>query len=594
MEPEKPWSIAQFELYRKYNTDFCKQYVIPYLDDNDIKHILFKAPVKSGKREFAEYLALRDHSDIPVWKHIFISAWHRTTDESQRTELKHHNLDVFSINTLQNTEKCLAKLQEYLHKNIKLKIHMDECDYGAGATQLLSRIWIRIRNDTNIKVILYSATPQEALFSQEFREITDNDDYLNMIDTFLNNAVFIEYIPPSDIFCGPKKFIENGLVFNAHPFFKIDNLKKTMYLSPQAKYIITGLQSQMQHPSQSHAKRNIILLRLSNIITGIDKSKSKTEKKEIYKFLQNIELFPELAEFLIIFDKTDSDISDIQLHSRITPEKVRWSDVYYWKKLTTNMPILIVYDQTCSRSTELCCHDRVYATHDYRNTITYSVISQAQERTNHYSIKYGGFQPIKIYGHRPTFLLSAGLISYTKYLMPAKYEIRIFNKKFNIINMETKTVEFVYNKCEDVEYKLLDLESYITPSISNRMTSTVREVLDIDIGFIECNLETYNTVVRPVIRAKIGPDYNFMNPFLTAQNRKNGDIWLGYLREFKQLTYDEIKDNSRWGLCGKDSPCMRQYICYDANGKLGIAYCIPSGTKSVTTLKTFNSQYSST
>ena len=116
----KPWSYADFETYRPLNTKFIRDCVSPHIENPECKRILFKAPVKSGKRGFVEILALRDHSSARLnRKHLFISAWHRTDDESQRIELTQHNLLVMSINNKKNKEKCIKQIEKLLNVIVK-------------------------------------------------------------------------------------------------------------------------------------------------------------------------------------------------------------------------------------------------------------------------------------------------------------------------------------------------------------------------------------------------------------------------------------------------------------------------------------------
>jgi hypothetical protein len=71
---EHAWSVAIFESERPHLTTFVREKLLPLLDDAECRRVLIRAPVKSGKREFAEYLAQRDYSTHPGRIHAFISA----------------------------------------------------------------------------------------------------------------------------------------------------------------------------------------------------------------------------------------------------------------------------------------------------------------------------------------------------------------------------------------------------------------------------------------------------------------------------------------------------------------------------------------
>ena len=184
----KPWSIAQFEVYRPELTVFIREKVLPLLEEGGCRRVVIRAPVKSGKREIVEYTAMRDGSSSPNRVHVFISAWHRAADEDQRLELAKHNLTVFSIVNNKKVEACVAWLGAQIAAGKEIVVHLDECDHGSGQKQLLSKIWPVIRANEKITSILYSATPQEVLFSGEI----DDVDYLTMIDE-INSGHFVEY-----------------------------------------------------------------------------------------------------------------------------------------------------------------------------------------------------------------------------------------------------------------------------------------------------------------------------------------------------------------------------------------------------------------
>ena len=85
---ERGWSISRFERERVDLTNFLKREICPLLDSDECRRVLIEAPVKSGKRQMCEYLAMRDMAHSSGREHAFISALHRKADEMQRNELK--------------------------------------------------------------------------------------------------------------------------------------------------------------------------------------------------------------------------------------------------------------------------------------------------------------------------------------------------------------------------------------------------------------------------------------------------------------------------------------------------------------------------
>ena len=399
--PPKPWPVSVFETRRAHLTNFVRTEILPLLEDMENRRIIVRAPVKCGKREMVEYIAMRDSVEKSSRVHAFLSAWHRTADADQRDELKDQNMEVFSITTQKKVDAFLKWLFNKRLQKKTIVLHMDECDHGSGSKQMLSQVWKVTRDVACITNILYSATPEEVLYSGE----VEDAELHEMMEGFVTDGHRVEYTPP-DGYCGPGRFLDAGLVHEALPFFHKEG--DAFVLSPQGKEIVADLRASMAVTP----KRNLVVLRLSYSELGGKQADIK-KNKAIHQFLQNIGSFPELAEFIVVVDKGD----DMGIKcDQISTEKIQWSSPTYWRRQTTESPILLVIDQTSSRSTEWACHDRIFATHDYRNVVQYSTISQAQERVNHYEQRYGGFQPIRVYGHTRTFRLSAGKINYDTFL----------------------------------------------------------------------------------------------------------------------------------------------------------------------------------
>jgi len=593
----KPWSVAIFEEKRSHLTGFARSKLIPLLEDEDCRRIVIRAPVKSGKREIAEYVAVRDlQTVIPDdnssthRKHAFLSAWHRKADESQRTELEKHNLAVFSIINDKSVEKFVVWLNRQLTSDPTLQIvlHLDECDHGSGIKQKLSKIWQTVRENPRITNILYSATPEEVRFSGE----VEDEEYDDMMEEIMQGHR-VEYSPP-DGYCGPQKFLDEGLIFDAKPFFYQNPESGTYYLSEQARAIIRDFrESLIQDP-----RRNMIVLRLSYVMESGSK-REKKENKAIYRFLQNITHFPELEDFLVVVDKGDK----FEENERISPDDIKWSSQVYWNRQTPTTPTLIVIDQTSSRSTEWKCHDRIFVTHDFRNSLIFSVISQAQERTNHYAQGYNNtFQRIRIYGHKKTFMLSAGRIDYGAYLRHDWKKRKVDARR----NPGPVALYHIQNTCDNTihpEYPtpiieteadriLQELGCYADVAVSQRVRGGVKKIQIIGCEFLVCDQNTFPQVA-------ISKGFGHMqNPFVRSNTKmaKNPELvgggQIGYLRTWKVYQYHEVEANKGWGFTASSvKHHSRATICYK-DGVLGVGFRIPTGQMVETnTLNAYRSMY---
>lgn len=579
-QSNKPWTTAQFEQNRPHLTEWVRNEIVPVLEDNLSRPIMVvRAPVKSGKREIAEYLAMRDEGIGSPRVHVFLSAWHRTADASQRRELSLHNMKVFSINNKTAADSCIRWIRETTENHGKhIVLHLDECDHGSGDKQILGKVYVYVRENERVFTILYSATPEEVLFSSEMRYEEEED----MLDDLLHGT-HVEYKPPAG-FYGPGHFLRENLVHDAKPFFTMNPVPA---LTEQGRQIIREL----KQSTLSGGGRNIMVLRLTK------KDGKKKEGKEIYKFLCNIRNFPELEGVSIWVDKNDCDTVE-------NTRKIDWSCRDYWVTTTKDVPILIVHDMTSSRSTEWACHDRIFATHDYRTSLTFAMLSQAQERPNHFHGKYeGGFQTIKIYGHKKTFQLSAGIINYGQYL-ECEWIMRKVDARrsaadiYEIKNREGEIhpqFQSQFTK-EAAESALRSLGCFGEFSLSSRVSGKIRQIPIFDTRWFPCtsaasftNCMTNFTVENDLFRGR-----TFLNPFLHDRRPlPEGPNFLekGYLRGWGVFDYEtDIITQPGWGV-SVGTP--RLTICY-REGVLGVAVRWHTGRfKHMNRLSAYRSMYPS-
>jgi hypothetical protein len=609
----KQWSVADFERDRQHLCEFMKGPISAI--ENGLRRILIRAPVKSGKRQMVEYLAMRDNTSHPTRKHKLLTQWHRRADEDQRDELNCYGIEVLSGITCKKKEDYNFKISETLRidLSVTLIIHIDECDHGSGIRQAMSEIWRKWRENSRIIFILYSATPEEVIYSGE---IPDNNDPLETIDNDrvsiieeIEEGARFDYKPPPT-FCGPAKFLDEGLVFESRPFFEnVPSSQNKFRLSDQGKAIVVELISNIENNS----RRNIVLLRLSYSNVGNEKSNSK-ENKAIYQFMKNLHMFPELNNFLIYVDK-DEKLKGI--HPRVISEKIQWSNSEYWRGKAVGIPTLIVLDQTFSRSTEPACHHCTFALHDYRNQINFSVSSQAVERMNHYTTKYpSGFQSIRVYCYYKTFLLSAGRISYEEFLHTEWIMKKIqqrgnrqphpIQEMFKIHkNDNTHEIHPDYpNPMYESEAKviLMNLGCEKRPStLSTRVKGSIDEKVKIMVKFVPCasSVEFERLKQEGQLNGYKGSLNNYMesppannlfenNRYIPDPEELDRRFKSNIRGVYKSRTRDEV-ERERWGI--NQYTLTRRHICYDEHGECGILIQMFDGYIEVDCLTAYGSMY---
>ena len=570
------WSVARFETERPELCQFLKDGPIAAMEKY-CPRVLIRAPVKSGKRQMVEYIAQRDSAVAQQRVHGFVSAWHRTADQDQRDELKAYRIKVWSGLDQSKVVRCGIWIRDMIAQGKHIVLHLDECDHGSGERQILGKLWRKWHENEHVTFVLYSATPEEVLYSREI----DDDDHDAMLQEMINEGLRFNYTPPAG-FCGPHRFLREGLVHEAKPFFiKTDDAYS---LSAQGKEIV----AQMLASMAVDRRRNILILRLS-YSEGSGSRAEKKENKAIYQFLRNIKAFPELASFLVSVDTGEGSL----VFPDVTTEKIQWSSAKWWARLTTDQPLLIVCDQTSSRSTEWACHDRVYATHDYRNQLMFSVVSQAQERTNHYETKYGGFQPIKVYGHMKTFQLSAGDIDYDTYLNH-EWKMRKIDRRrtgdqelYEIKKVADNSLHPAYAEpMLELEARriLQDLGCSAEITLSARVRGKIGPVPIVESSFIPCTKETFATEQAA---GKFGQGW--ANTFIAAEKLGlvNGK-YQGKIRgTIAVRTYDEVI-RELWAV--SNSHTHHQIVCYK-DDECGICVRKVVGQESMNRLTAYKSMY---
>lgn len=653
---DKPWSVDQFEEFRPHMTEFVRNEVVPLLNGHQnlvSKRLLIHGEVKVGKREIVEYIAVRDSLNTSRI-HVFISAFHRKADECQRDELENHGIHVFSIHSKKKQADAIAFIENHLNNDGSIVIHWDECDYGTGERQNLSNIYRVFKTNPMVFNILYSATPEEMLYSDDIAPSNPEDE---LIADFYETGVVKRYTPPMG-YCGAKKFLENNLVFQALPFFESSS-RHSIRLSEQAKTIISQAKAALRvssrlrrdllnerddaEDSNDAAKvaeinnrlkqiqtRNVIVLRLSyfegddddDYEEDYDASESCKEKA-IYSFLKNSQHVEELKGVVIYADKPD--VKEFKSLPNVSADqRIQWGKRVYWENLTHEEIVIVVHDQTATRSTEWVFHDRIFATHDYRKRLTFNTIAQAQLRSAHYEQNYqGGFQPIKIYGDVKTFKFAIGLINAAEYLN-SEWIIRKIPKsdppRFRIKN-ELNANTILPNITIDVSGQLISYGGSVPDPAG--YSSEIAQKIVVQLGGTNNGGSKMSQRVRgnskkiPITRSKFYPcephqkelvihsihndaeitgylgNHRFVGRTLFDHFDVERQQYKGYHRKLDVFTEDQLK-NELWGIrIGEEN--ARLTVCYNSAGQVGLLLRVATGeTREVNDLEAYKSMYQGT
>ena len=230
LQAEEKLAILKEQRFEQYTiaVDVVKSLTFE-LDDGTIgKNCSIKAEEKTGKRQIMEAIHLftavnHDCGVLPskcLPKSVYVTALNRKDTKDQFTE-QEDEFGILSIVATQHVElvsEITMLLKDPSHDGV-IYIHLDECDYGTGSSQSLSKIWdapdLNLpENKSRIKYITYSATPEEMEKSStgksvdwDFHTFTPSKDYQGAKWYIDENLVF----PPTAFFDGTSDFTEQGI-----------------------------------------------------------------------------------------------------------------------------------------------------------------------------------------------------------------------------------------------------------------------------------------------------------------------------------------------------------------------------------------------
>lgn len=379
------WISTMPDLYK-----FVKDKMNPSVKRS--KMTIIDAPVKSGKRKMVECYASFTHQigDSPVIIHFFVSSFIRRADDDQREELRAYlrGGDVLMINSTRRTDDAIARIKLKVRNGCHVILHFDELDYGSQYDSLMSRLYYEFQNEPNVKYIMYSATPEEAVAN---KCAVTKESY---------PCEIIPFNPPSD-FCGPAWFLDRNLIHDCDLPFNSD----TNMFSKQFREAISSYRNDILTTSN---KRRLVIARVQDL-RALKAAKSSFP--------------PELcstSEFGIKINYASSiaELRDME---------VKWDDYQWWKEnmdmflRSASLWIIFVEDQS-TRSTDWFCHPWLRTYFDYHSDKScLNTIKQSGERVNFYKHKrfgnnnedvYKGEEHrIDVYTSKKVFEYSAGRLN---------------------------------------------------------------------------------------------------------------------------------------------------------------------------------------
>ena len=354
-----PRPLAWFLEKRQVTCDFTQTIVAAKNEGK--KHILVNAPVKSGKKDIVEILRQLTGDKVE-----YVTSLNRKDVKRQKTELSEYSI---SVHVIDNDAHCRVAVASIKTHPGTVYLCIDECDYGSGDKQKMSKLYSEFLDNPNIIKVYFSATSHET----EASSLSHRHDF-----------ICLKYTPPPE-YRGAKYFLDEDLVIdNVDSFFELDEATGDILMTDHGSLVIR---------ESMNLERHIGVVRITNNKIPMKDFKKTPIKRSIEGQLKAA--MPESRDWEIVpIDASDShDWED------------RRTRISYVNDLEKN--ILFIIKQTCTRGTDLKgWHHRLAFWHDARSHNGCSrpnTLIQAFLRPSH----YGEPQAIRLYVDKMVVELAA-------------------------------------------------------------------------------------------------------------------------------------------------------------------------------------------
>lgn len=462
----KKYSVQEFERIFPDMTTQVREKMEPFFDKTiypNLKIIVCKMKVKGGKRGIVEYLTQKSKNSTQPISNMFITAWNRKADISQREELKAYGIQVHIPSSKKNVDKIINDIKKI---NVEKRIHLDELDFGSSDSGLLAQVFARFKEDAKSTWILYSATPEELTCCEKWIDLEASGE-----------AMFVEIDPPAE-YMGIKEYIDRSLMVESNSMFDFDNEE----LSQHGKDVLeTAARKYLQdrHTNRKHI-RNISIMRINGKHNNISRFNWVVGNKHLMQDHLDSVFGNGIVRLYV------KDIGCKSAHT------ASWDNYESWEAEHSNERFFVyIVEQSACRATEFRCHHKLsfYHSHRYTDEPSINTIIQDQERCVYYrlddhhdhSVRYPGYVNLEpsciIYGDVDVAKYSAGyinledLLNMRKKLCPSsRTQVLRFLNKNRIKVYQAKT-----------ERELDGILATVYPD--NTFTSTYSENMKSDGGF---------------------------------------------------------------------------------------------------------------
>jgi hypothetical protein len=354
-------TLPQFEIDRREQAQCASDISSQFAQGHKVVAVV--APVKSGKSEIKIIFRLQNASKKEA--HLYISSLNRVDEKDQIKRLQDYDIDTYITCKKSDVDAVIERVRTLSKKKDAIYLHFNESDYGTESRQSLGSRFGELLQFPKVRLICYSATNEE-LRCSGIPHTT------------------VEYVPNND-YRGAEYFLSVGLVNEATSFWDW-SVKK---LSDQATINIKQLVANDEK------------------IFGVVRFAGHNE----LELIRGSVLFAQQVAAL--------GITEVRFITGLLP--FDWSRDHrpYVNKRDDedlNPKVLLILNQTCTRSTEVKFHEYIDFWHDFRSeVIAYNTAIQAFGRPFHYRSDADPAYNIRVFAKVSTFELAAGRKSKGQY-----------------------------------------------------------------------------------------------------------------------------------------------------------------------------------
>lgn len=332
LHPYREWNTLGELIDARPNKSIVATEVCVHIK-NGHKHVVVDMEVKTGKKEVKIMIAHQVHECDHDAKVVYLTSLALKDIKCQFDDLRNEEIEPHCVTTgLEKAQDVqIAHYSKIAKQGTRIVFLVDECDYGSAKTQRLERFRKAFLDLDKIHFIYFSATCQELDFSQ------------------LTKSWPRVKLKTEREYRGISWFTQQNLVKEALPFFerKNEQIELSMQGFQEMQIFLADTEPVGVIRIAAQGKNDVQYRHLNDrsgrLLNAVIKRK-----------------FPNVQPLIIEFVDQENPLQ----WGRDNEKLMLQLDAY----TKSGQKVLIILNQTCTRSTEVGFHKRISFWHDYRKS----------------------------------------------------------------------------------------------------------------------------------------------------------------------------------------------------------------------------------